>query len=173
MRGYDPYFFLSATWEDAAETLRAEADELHVIDAASSTEDEFDERASDAAGELLLPFEFGVSGAALALCAAQCPTFSCCRGHHDGSGTSDHPWIRFGADCERARLVARVAEDTGCALEHQTERDLGVFASSIAETISFGRALVMLRDQFDRLPAIFDRQLLLAALTEEHGIDED
>jgi len=163
--GYEPAAYAGSAWAGAEETLEAELDELRTLDGACSDEDAFDEGAFEAQGERGLSFEFGVSGAVEALCAAGCPTFASCSGHsEDFSGRSRHPWILFATDRERLPLLLAAASNAGCGLEPDGGGLVVMRAPSVLESIEFGRALTRARADFDAIPPIVDRE---AAWPEE------
>jgi hypothetical protein len=158
IHGYENGAYAGATWEGAAESLRNESDELARLDAACATEEEFDEATWEAALECGLGFEFGVSGAVEALCAAGCPTFASCGGHGDDfGGRSRHPWALFAADAARLPLLVKAASETGCGLEIDEDGLLTVWASSPKEMIAFGERMLSGRGRFDDLPPTVDR----------------
>lgn len=155
---YDPGFFAAASWKDAAGTAASEANELADIDARAGDEDAFDELAFEAQGELALELELGVNAAAEALCAAGCPTFASCRGHHDGSPRSQHPWILFAADRPRVELLASAARQTGCGLDVDERGLLVLYGPSVTNTVAFARAMIDRRSQFDALSPMVRRE---------------
>jgi len=166
---YQNAVFAAANWVDAEETIRVEAEELARLDGTCSTEDEFDEAAFEVRTENFLDFEFGVSGAVEALCAAGCPTFASCGGHGEGFGGRDrHPWILFASDSMRLLILVRSAQMAGCGLQLDERGLLVVLAPSLSEMIEFGRLLIRSRNDLDSISPMIDR----AALVQETD-DED
>jgi hypothetical protein len=165
---YDNATFAYATWEAAQEALQIESDELARLDYGCQSEEAFDEASYESQLECGLGFEFGVSGAVEALCAAGCPTFASCGGHGDDfGGRSRHPWVLFAGDVVRFALVVEAARDAGCGLDTDDRGLLTVWAPSPAEMIEFGRCIVSRRGRFDELPASVDR--IAARPPEDEG----
>lgn len=158
IHGYENAAYAGATWEGAAESLRAEGEELPRLDASCLDEETFDEAKWDAGIEYGLGFEFGVSGVVEALCAAGCPTFASCGGHGaDSGGRSRHPWVLFAGDMERLPLLVEAATEAGCGLEPDEQGLLTLWAPSTTEMIEFGERILVARHRFDNLPATVDR----------------
>jgi hypothetical protein len=170
---YQPGLFLSATWKGAEEALRMERDALDEIDAASVDEEAFADAAFGVEQEMLLDFEFGVSGLVEALCAAGCPTFSSCGGHPGGSGhRSAHPWVVVECDRPRLPILLGAVEAAGCSAELQGSEGIWLRARSVTDAIALGFELVARRDDFDALPPAVDRDALRQAMAEEWGEEE-
>ena len=155
---YENAAFAGATWEGAQEALQAETEELEQLDFSCSDEEAFDEAVYEAQVGCDLAFEFGVSGAVEALCAAGCPTFASCGGHGEGfGGRSRHPWVLFAGDVARLPLLVGAAREAGCGLDTDDRGLLTVWAPSPLEMIQFGKRILSRRRFFDELPETVDR----------------
>ena len=152
---------INANWEDGAECLNRERDDLAHVAAGANDAEEFDVVAKHAEGEMTLwdPDEgpvaapdLGMFAACVTLCAAGCATAASCRGHPDKYAWSHEPVILFTADPARARRIEEVARATGCGLASLEGGRISLYAQSVEEVLAFAALMIERRAEFDALP---------------------
>ncbi|HXG75728.1 MAG TPA: hypothetical protein VNJ53_04090 [Gaiellaceae bacterium] len=177
--------FFRGTWfighvstGDAQFTLREEAELIRVLDAATSSPEEFEELASaieandldelseplrrlatehgveELLDEELVPLdglEIGVAGVTHALSSIGCLTAASCRSHISAQSWSDCPVVFFAARPWRLELLADLIEPAGCGLRADRGM-LSIVAPSILYMHELGRSIVNERRRFRRKP---------------------
>ncbi|MFE6129038.1 hypothetical protein ACFQ6Q_12310 [Streptomyces sp. NPDC056437] len=149
------------SWEQAAECLTQEATFLARAgrsDAPEGVEAILDELrdADDLGYAELMAYTFrwndvGVAGLSLALSAARIATFYSCSGGLDEHHHAERPTVGAVPDPERARLLARLAEEHSCGVEQKYGRWY-IYGRSVTDMHGLGRAVLVARDAFDALP---------------------
>lgn len=170
VRDYEPQ--VHVTWDEAAETLEAEARWLRIA-AQAETADEFDRILNDAPeievgddGDYAFRgLDVGVTGLTLILSAAHFATCYSCRGHA-GPAVSNHPpQVRLAADRERLDLLIDYAERAGCGVDNDHEGLVVVYAMTSLHLHELAKQVAADRSRFE---AIDEPDWLAPALEARH-----
>lgn len=149
------------SWEEAAECLTEEAAFLERAaksDAPDGVEAILQELqdADDIGYAEMMAYTFhwndvGVAGLSLALSAARIATFYSCSSGLDEHHHAECPMVGAVPDPERARLLARLAEEHSCGIEQKCGQWY-IYGRSVKDMHGLGRAVLVARDAFDALP---------------------
>lgn len=149
------------SWEEAEECLREEAAILERAERSDASEgveailDELQETDDIGYAELMAYTfhrnDIGVAGLSLALSAARVATFYSCSSGLGHRHHAEYPMVGAVPDPERASLLARLIEQSGCGVGQEYGRWY-IYGRSVRDMHALGKAVLAARDAFEALP---------------------
>jgi hypothetical protein len=139
----------TTTWEcEVLERLAEGASDAAMFEELAGKIEEEDYEAAATVDERLYGLDLGVAGLTMSLAAVGLVPFYSCRGHADYA-IDRTPQVGLFGDEPRLRVLATLAESTGCGLSSQRS-GVWLLARSISDLNMLARAVLDAVDEFDR-----------------------